>query len=169
LALIRTPRTLAEQPNAQKYTPGQVNTAVEIVKQLDTRHYRSQDFNDDLSSRYLDDYLKALDPAKNYFLKTDIAGFEKYRTKFDDDLKKGKLDKTFAIFNRYNERVIGRLEAVVAQLHDKEFIYNFDVEESIPTDWEEADWPADQEAADALWHKRIKASLLGMKLSGKTM
>lgn len=169
LALIATPWTLAEQPKALKYTPAQVKTTVEIVKQLDTRHYRSQDFNDDLSSRYLDDYLKALDPAKNYFLKTDIAGFEKYRTKFDDDLKKGKLDKTFEIFNRYNERVISRLEAVVAQLNDKEFIYDFDVEESIPTDWEEADWPTDQKTADALWHKRIKASLLGMKLSGKTM
>lgn len=169
LALIATPGVLAEQPKALKYTPEQVKTAVEIVKQLETRHYRSQDFNDDLSARYLDDYLRALDPAKNYFLKGDVASFEKYRSKFDDDLKKGKLDKTFVIFNRYNERVISRLEAVVAQLDDKEFTYDFSVEESIPTDWEEADWPADKKSADALWHKRIKANLLGMKLSGKTM
>lgn len=169
LALIVTPAVLAEQPKALKYTPEQVKTAVEIVKQLETRHYRSQEFNDDLSARYLDDYLRALDPAKNYFLKSDIASFEKYRSKFDDDLEKGKLNKTFAIFNRYNERVISRLEAVVAQLDNKEFAYDFDVEESIPTDWEEADWPADQKAADTIWHKRIKANLLGMKLSGKTM
>lgn len=169
LALIIAPAVLAEQPKALKYTPEQVKTAIDIVKQLETRHYRSQEFNDDLSARYLDDYLRALDPAKSYFLKSDIASFEKYRSKFDDDLEKGKLTKTFEIFNRYNERVISRLEAVVAQLDNKEFVYDFDVEESIPTDWEEADWPADQKAADTIWRKRIKANLLGMKLSGKTM
>jgi carboxyl-terminal processing protease len=169
LALLSAPWAMAEQPADLKYTPEQVKTAVEIVKQLDTRHYRSQDFNDDLSSRYLDNYLSALDPAKNYFLKTDIAEFDKYRKKFDDDLKKGKLEKTFAIYNRYNKRVIARLESVVAQLDDKEFVYDFDVEESIPTDWEEAEWPADQKTSDALWQKRIKANLLGMKLNDKTL
>lgn len=169
LALIATTWSFAEQPAALKYKPEHVKSAVEIVKQLDTRHYRSQDFNDDLSSRYLDDYLAALDPAKNYFLKSDIAEFEKFRTKFDDDLKVGKLANTFLIYNRYHTRVINRLQAVVAQLDDKEYKYDFDVEESIPTDWEEADWPANQAAADALWQKRIKANLLGMKLNGRDL
>lgn len=167
--LLSASWAIAEVPAKLKYTPEQVKTAVEIVNQLDTRHYRSQDFNDDLSSRYLDNYLSALDPAKNYFLKSDIAEFEKYRKKFDDDLKAGKLDKTFAIYNRYNERVITRLKSVVAQLDNKEYTYDFNVEESIPTDWEEADWPANQAASDALWQKRIKANLLSMTLNDKTL
>lgn len=169
LVLIASSWALAEQSTPLKYTPAQVKTTVEIVNHLDSRHYRSQDFNDDLSSRFFDDYLSALDPAKTYFLKSDIAEFAKYRTKFDDDLKKGKLDKTFAIYNRFTTRMIDRLEKVVAQLNDEKVTYNFDVEESIPTDWEETDWPADPAAADAIWNKRIKASLLGMKLNGKTL
>lgn len=171
LGLILTTASwaIAESASALKFTPKQTETAVAIVAQLDARHYRSQDFNDNLSSRYLDDLLSALDPTKNYFLKKDIASFEKYRTKFDDDLKKGKLDKTYNIYNLYSERVIQRLQAVVAQLDDKAYQYDFTVEESIPTDWEESDWPKDQSAADALWQKRIKASLLSMLLNDKTL
>lgn len=169
LSLIATHWAAAEQATELKFTEKQVNTAIEIVKQLDTRHYRSQDFNDSLSSRYLDDYLAILDPAKSYFLKSDILAFDKYRTEFDDDLKKGKLNKTYNIYNIYSERVITHLQAVVAQLNDKEYHYDFDKEESIPTDWEETDWPENQVAADALWQKRIKASLLNMVLNDKTL
>lgn len=157
----------AEKPQSFKPLPVHEKTTQEIIKTLD-RHYRRQDINDDLSMRFLDNFLRILDPTKNYFLKSDIAEFDKHREKFDDDLKKGKLERSFAIYNRYNERVIKRLEKVVAQLDDPEHVYNFDVEESIPTDWEEAEWPANEAAADELWQKRIKASMLGLKLTGKT-
>lgn len=159
----------ADKPAPLQPTPAQEKTTVEMVKQLNSRHYRTQEFNDDLSSRYLDDYLKALDPTKNFFLKSDIESFEKYRHQFDDDLKKGKLDKTFEIYNRYNERMTARLQAVAAQLQDPEYSYNFEVDESIPVDWEEAEWPVDEKTADALWQKRIKANLLGMLLNNKTL
>ncbi|MBE8717293.1 carboxy terminal-processing peptidase [Cellvibrio polysaccharolyticus] len=167
--LLSVSASHAEKPTPLKYTPEQAKTTIEIVKQLDTKHYRTQEFNDDLSSRFLDDYLKALDPTKNFFLKSDIDAFEKYRHSFDDDLKKGKLDKTFEIYNRFNERMTHRLEIVAAQLEDTEVKYDFDVDESIPVDWEEAEWPANEKAADALWQKRIKANLLGMILNGKTL
>lgn len=159
----------AEKPTPLKPTAEQQKTTIEIVKQLDAKHYRSQEFNDDLSSRFFDDYLKALDPTKNFFLKADVDEFEKYRHNFDEDLKKGKLDKAFEIYNRFNERMTLRLEAVAAQLQDTEIIYDFDAEESIPTDWEEAEWPASEKTAEALWQKRIKANLLGMILNGKTL
>jgi carboxyl-terminal processing protease len=154
---------------ALKQTPEQEKAAVEVVTQLQKKHYRDQELNDALSVRFLDDYLAALDPAKNYFLQTDIDEFEKHRKKFDDYLKKGDLSQGFAIFNRYNERVEKRLEAILAQLADDKVKYNFDVEESISTDWENAQWPANQKEADALWQKRIKFNLLNLMLTGKTI
>src|SRR5690606_28934354 len=154
---------------ALKQTPEQEKAAVEIVTQLEKKHYRNQILNDDLSARFLEDYLKALDPAKNYFLKSDIDEFEKHRKKFDDYLKKGDLTQGFAIFNRYNERVEKRLNAILAQLADETVKYDFDVEESISTDWKNAQWPANQKEADALWQKRIKFNLLNLMLTGKTV
>lgn len=152
-----------------KQTPLQAKTAVEIVEQLSKKHYRNQELNDDLSSRYFDDYLKALDPAKNYFLKADIAEFEKWRTKFDDGLKKGDLSHAFAIYNRYNERVEKRLTAVIDQLTDEETKFDFTVKESIVVDWENSEWPATQAEADDLWRKRLKFNLLNLVLTDKTL
>jgi carboxyl-terminal processing protease len=154
---------------ALKQTPEQEKTAIEVVTQLQKKHYRNQELNDDLSARYLDDYLKALDPAKNYFLQADIAEFEKHSKKFDDYLKKGDLSQTFVIFNRYNERVEKRLDAILAQLTDKEAKFDFDTEESMSTDWENSAWPANQKEADELWRKRIKFNLLNLILTGKTL
>lgn len=65
----------------------QSKTAVEIVNQLSEHHYRKQQLNDNLSSRFLDEYLKTLDSSKNIFLASDITEFEKYRKSFDDDFK----------------------------------------------------------------------------------
>lgn len=154
---------------ALKQTPEQEKTAIEVVTQLQKKHYRNQELNDDLSARYLNDYLKALDPAKNYFLRADIAEFEKHSKKFDDYLKKGDLSQTFVIFNRYNERVEKRLDAILAQLTNKDAKFDFDVEESMSTDWENSAWPANQKEADELWRKRIKFNLLNLILTGKTL
>ncbi len=157
-----------EKPQPLKPLPVHEKAAIDVLAQLD-RHYRRQEINDDLSARFLENYLRLLDPAKNYFLKSDIQAFEKHRATFDDDFKKGRLNRAFDIYNRYHERIVTRLTTVVAQLNDAEYAYDFAVEESIPIDWEETDWPADQASADALWQKRIKANLLAIKLTGKTL
>lgn len=161
--------SLADKVEILKPTPDQSKAVIDLVQKLDTEHYRDQDFNDALSSRYFDEYLKSLDSAKNFFLQSDIAEFEKYRKTFDDDYKKGKLDNSFVIFNRFNERMIQRLESVVKTLEDPKTTFNFDVEESIVIDREKAPWPANQAAADKLWHQYLKSNLLNSMLSGKKL
>lgn len=147
----------------------QSKTTIEIVNQLSKHHYRQQELNDNLSSRFLDDYLKTLDSAKNFLLATDIAEFEKYRKTFDDDFKAGKLDNSFLIYNRFNERFMNRLNEVVEQLAKKDAVFNFTVEESINTDRKNETWPANKEAADILWQQYIKSNLLNSMLSGKSL
>lgn len=161
--------SVADQVKALKPTPEQSKAAIDLVQKLDAEHYRDQELNDALSSRYLDEYLKSLDSAKNFFLQSDIKEFEKYRRSFDDDYKKGKLDSSFAIFNRVNERMIARLEQVVKTLDDPKTVFNFDVEESIQLDREKAVWPANQAEADKLWQQYIKSNLVNSMLSGKTL
>lgn len=147
----------------------QSKTAVEIVNQLSEHHYRKQELNDSLSSRFLDEYLKTLDSSKNFFLAADIAEFDKYRKSFDDDLKAGKLANGFLIYNRFGERFNDRLTRVIAMLDDKKVEFNFDTDESFNSDRKNETWPANAEAADKLWLQHIKASLLSSTLSGKTL
>lgn len=147
----------------------QSKTAVEIVNQLSEQHYRKQELNDSLSSRYLDEYLKTLDSSKNVFLAADIAEFEKYRTTFDDDFKAGKLTNGFAIFSKYSERYTARLNQVIALLDDKSIKFTFDTDETYNPERKNASWPSSTAEADKLWMQQIKASLLSSILSGKTL
>jgi carboxyl-terminal processing protease len=152
-----------------KPTAEQSKAVVDLVEKLNKEHYRDQEFNDALSSRYFDEYLKSLDSAKNFFLQTDVAEFEKYRKTFDDDYKKGQLDNSFAIYNRFNKRMMERLEKVIKTLDDPKTKFDFDVEESIVIDREKAVWPANAAEADKLWHQYLKSNLLNSMLSDKTL
>ena len=147
----------------------QSKTAIEIVNQLSKHHYRQQELNDNLSSRFFDEYLKTLDSAKNFLIASDIAEFDKYRKTFDDDFKAGNLDNGFTIYNRFSERFINRLNLVIEQLGRKDAAFDFTVEESINTDRKDEAWPANKEAADKLWQQYIKSSLLSSMLSGKSL
>lgn len=171
LSLVFCFSTLAYADNIPQLQPTkeQSKAAVEVVQRLIKEHYRDQELNDALSSRYFDEYLKSLDGSKNFFLKSDIESFEKYRKTFDDDYQKGKLTNSFVIFNRFNERMTRRLEKVVAQLDDPKTVFNFDKEESITIDRKDASWPENEIAADKLWHQYLKSSLLSSMLSGKTL
>ncbi|HSC66682.1 MAG TPA: carboxy terminal-processing peptidase [Cellvibrio sp.] len=169
LALSFSSLSLADKVQALNPSPEQGKAVIDLVQKLDSEHYRDLDFNDALSSRYFDEYLKSLDSSRNFFLQSDIAEFEKYRKTFDNDFKEGKLDNAFAIFNRFNERMIQRLEKVVKTLEDPKTTFDFDVEESIVIDREKAPWPANQAAADKLWHQYLKSNLLNSLLSGKKL
>jgi carboxyl-terminal processing protease len=152
-----------------KFTPQQQRTTAEVVSQLTGRHYRSQAFDNELSSRYLDNLLKNLDPGKSFFFQADIDEFEKHRTKFDDYFKKGDLKVGFEIFDRYRQRVVTRLESVISILESEDSKFDFDVEESLTVDWDKAVWPTDKKSADQHWHKRMKSGLLSLKLAGKNL
>lgn len=160
--------TLAEieelKPSAE-----QTKAVTDLVEKLNKEHYRDQELNDALSSRYLDEYLKSLDGSKNFFLQADINEFEKYRKTFDDDYKKGQLANSFIIYNRFNKRMSERLEKVIKELDDPKTKFDFDTEESIVIDREKAAWPATAAEADKLWHQYLKSNLLNSMLSEKTL
>lgn len=169
LVIGLSPSGFANNIEPLKPLPEHSKATVDLVEKLNAEHYRDQEFNDALSSRYFDEYLKSLDTAKNFFLQSDIAEFEKYRKSFDDNYKNGQLDASFAIFNRFNERMINRLELVIKQLDDPKTKFDFNAEETIIIDREKTPWPANQVEADKLWHQYLKSSLLNSILSGKKL
>ncbi|WP_341938486.1 carboxy terminal-processing peptidase [Marinimicrobium sp. C2-29] len=159
----------ASTPEPLTISDDQRKATASIVKQLDKQHYRDQTFDDDLSSRYLDNYLEVLDPSKSFFFQADIDSFDKHRKQFDDWLADGNLKEAFNIFDVYRQRLTTRLESVIAQLESEEVEYDFDTDDTWVVDREKAEWPKDKKTADEHWYKRIKSSLLDLKLAGKSL
>ena len=68
-----------------------------IANLLSQHHYRQSKLDDRLSSLILNTYLDDLDANHAYFLASDIAAFEKYRSTLDDALKNGNLQPAYEI------------------------------------------------------------------------
>jgi carboxyl-terminal processing protease len=149
------------------YSKEQVKTSKEIIKRLESRHYSTLKLNDNLSSRLLDNYLDKLDGSRSFLLQEDLASFEKYRYKLDDNLKAGKLDAGFLIFNRYQQRLTERLQDIVDNLPTLIANMDFERDEDITLDRSEAPWPANKAEADDIWRKLIKSRIISLRLAGK--
>lgn len=148
-------------------TKEQSNTAKEIIKKLSKRHYTNLDFSDEMSSRLLDEYLLSLDGNKMFFLQEDLKTFEKYRYTLDDSLKQGDLVPGYAIFNRYQHRLISRLEETIGALDNIVAALNFERAEKLVLDRSEKNWPANKNEADDLWRKRIKNQVVSLRIAKK--
>ena len=140
----------------------EAHLAVEI---LDNNHYRRLKLDDSLSSAILDDYLLNLDNNKSYFLASDVAGFEKYRTKIDDLTKSENVSPAYDIYAVFRTRFDERMNYVFQNLLKKEFDYTTD--EYYETDRSKGPWPKDEAELNDLWRKVIKSQALSLKLAGK--
>ncbi len=151
------------------YDSKQSATAVEVVYRLYADHYNKQRFDDGLSRDFLERYLEMLDPGKMFLYQKDVDQYAIHADKFDDYFREGNLDVAYDIYKTYQTRVVSRLENVVALLNDDTVVYTFDGDDSIQLDRKDAAWLTSINEADELWHRRIKLSLLNLKMAGKTV
>ncbi|HEY5647496.1 MAG TPA: S41 family peptidase, partial [Pseudomonadales bacterium] len=144
-------------------------TALGILDQLRHNHYLDKPLDDQVSSEIFENYLEMLDGAKVYFLADDVKALEKHRYLLDDALVRGNLDPAFEIFNLYQTRLVERLEFLLEELRAGITDMDFEADESVDIDRENASWPVDVAELDDIWRKRLKAAALGMKLNGKEL
>ena len=143
----------------------QVATAV--VDRLREHHLiKTKRLDDDASSLIFDRYLEFLDAKRMFLLASDVAQLERYRTELDDALREGDLAPAFDIYNVVRQRALDRVEYEVALLRDGLEQFDFDVDESVPLDREDAPWPATQDDARNLWRLVLKSRALGGRLAG---
>ena len=152
---------------AREYTQKQVTTSKQSLHQLLGRHYEKQRLNDDLSSKIFDLYIESMDGSRSYFLQSDIAEFEQYRLKLDDSLIKGNLNAPFVMYNRLQQRVTERLSYLLKQLPEQAKKYDFSKQEQLSLDRENAAWSKNTQELDDLWRKRLKNSILNLRLADK--
>ena len=146
---------------------GQSSLYREIFERLASRHYRSQEIDDALSDRYLDEYINTLDSGKNYFLQSDIDEFEKWRLKLDDLSKRGDIKPGFIMFNRVRDRAMTQLEKNITLLEDENYVFDFETSDSIMFDPELRSWFKTQQEASKFWEKRLVDSMIRLLLNEK--
>ena len=127
---------------------------------LQNSHFARLPFNEELSQRFLDDYLKDLDYQKLYFTQEDIDRFNaEYGGSLHTLLLQGNcLPAATDIYRVFEKRVEARVAETERLLNGPDF--DFSKEESVSLTRKNAAWPRDEKEAARLWRLQIKEAVL---------
>jgi len=129
---------------------------------LERGHLAKPTINDEISKRWVTNYLKSLDPRKNYFLKADVEEFHKSDNALDETIAAGDLSFAKRVMDRFQTRAEERLAQALEILKTKP---DFTVDEAIDTDFDKIDYPASADEAKERLRKQIKFELLTRKIA----
>ena len=159
LLLFLFPSFLAAQDEKQKLTDPVVKG---IVEQFVSMHYAQKPLDDEMSAKIFKLYLNRLDPAHYYFLAADVNEFQKYETRIDDMLLRGKVKLALEIFERFKVRLSERL-AMMEEFLAEDFDFSRDANWTLER--EDLPYPETTEEARKIWRTKIKFDLLTLKLA----
>ena len=142
------------------------DTAVSLLEELETKHYRAVEVDDNFSSAIFDSLIDTLDGSHSYFLRSDIDELSKFRYTLDDSLKSGSVEPGFEIYNTYYKRVLERLIYAINRIENNIPQMDFSVDEYIQLDREDAPYAESIADLDEIWRLRIKNSVLSLRLTG---
>ena len=144
-------------------------TAIRLLvslRNLETKHYRAVEVDDNFSSAIFDSLIDTLDGSHSYFLRSDIDELSKFRYTLDDSLKSGSVEPGFEIYNTYYKRVLERLIYTINRIENNIPQMDFSVDEYIQLDREDAPYAESIADLDEIWRLRIKNSVLSLRLTG---
>ncbi len=127
---------------------------------LQNSHFARLPFNEELSRRFLQDYLTDLDSQRIYFTQQDVDRFSAdYGDRLHTLLLQGNsIPAAIEIYRVFEQRVEQRVAEAEKLLNGRDF--DFSTDESIMLSRKDAPWPKnDKEAAD-LWRRQIKEAVL---------
>lgn len=161
------PMNVAAASSEGTYSPTEKQRRVAklVSAVVERAHYRQSDINDPVSSVMLDRYLDSLDPARSYFLASDIREFERIRYQLDDAVLNGSIEPAFAVYNRFQTRNRERVSHALELLNADP---DFTLDESFEYDRTKAAWLDTSDALNDLWRKRVKNDAVTLMLTGKT-
>jgi len=129
---------------------------------LERGHLSKPTINDEISKKWVKNYIKSLDPRKYYFLKADVDEFHEYDLKLDETISNGDLSFAKLVMNRFQKRSEERLADSLEILKKAP---DFTVDESLDTDIDKMDYPATVEEARERLRKQLKFELLRKKFA----
>jgi len=160
MLVVSSPAALAQlEP-----TDEQRQAAVEIADSLRYGHYADVNFDEAWSQDTFQRYLDILDGQRAYLLRSDIEAYRHLETSMADAIFNGDLDDAFSLYNAFSERQRTRVESLLTQL-DEGLDFNFESNERLEIDREDAPWASRQSELDELWRKRLKNDALTLALT----
>ncbi len=134
--------------------PSKYEKILQLVGEILTQgHYSPKAIDDNFSKQVFTKYFEALDPEKDIFLKSDIAGLQGYSTKIDDEIK-GAPVQFFLEAGKVFDRRAKEAEAIYKDILSRPF--DFSVNESINVDPKKIDYPSNDAERKEAWRKRLK-------------
>jgi carboxyl-terminal processing protease len=124
-------------------------------------HFTYTEFNDELSKRSLDLFIKAWDPGKLYFLQSDIDRFEKqYMTSIDNAVLAADCSFIDDIVSTYSQRFTERQKGIDEAIAAKQ---DFTVDEYLEVDQKKMPWAKTGDEIADRWRKRVKFQIMGIR------
>jgi carboxyl-terminal processing protease len=159
----KAPPSVQEVP---PFGPNDARISYVTARLLEEYHYSQHPLDEEMSKKFFDGYLEALDPQHLYFLQSDIADFARYRTNLDTLTINyhGTSDLTPAreIFQRFLERLKQHVAYVDPLLKENEF--QFYSHDRILLDRHKAPYPKNIAEAQEFWRQRLLYDYLQEKL-----
>jgi carboxyl-terminal processing protease len=125
---------------------------------LEQGHYSPKKIDDKFSKEVLKKFEESLDPDKYIFLQSDIDAFKKYEYKIDDEIHGTPLESFYAISDVYSKR-IDEVSKMYKEILAKPF--DFSTNESLQTDGDKRNYPANAAQRFDYGRKRLKYLVLG--------
>lgn len=133
---------------------------IELINHvLKSNHYSPADLTDQFSQDVFNNFVYDLDPAKRYFLASDYEEFKTFEFLIDDQIRDSRVD----LFNIVYKRLLKRekeSEQIFKEIIEEPF--DFDVDESINTDYESIPYAKNKKELKDHWRRLLKLSTIGI-------
>ncbi len=124
---------------------------------LEAQHYSPKVIDDNFSKKLFVAYLKALDPEKTLFLQSDIAGFKKFETSLDDEIKGAPIAFVPAVSAVYTKRLE---ETVVLYKELLKNPFDFNANDSVLLENNKQDFANNVSIRKERWRKQLTYAAL---------
>ncbi|HSP42522.1 MAG TPA: carboxy terminal-processing peptidase [Luteolibacter sp.] len=153
---------LAIPAGAQRADFNEVGRQMAIM--LQNSHFARLPYNEELSRRFLESYLRNLDFQRLYLTQQDVDRIvADYGDRLHNLLLQGNsLSAATDIYRLFELRVEERVAHAERLLQDNDF--DFTKDEATTMSRKEAAWPKNEREADELWRLQIKESILSEML-----
>lgn len=134
-----------------------------VVRLLEGAHLGRHKVDETMSRRMHRLFLESWDPAKRFYLQSDIDEFAKYETEHAAAIREGKFDAAYDMFRRFRERLAERVKWVNELSAEK---HDFKKPETLELDPKSIKYAQTEEEARERWRVQVKYELETFQVNG---
>ncbi|NIY46861.1 carboxy terminal-processing peptidase [Cedecea colo] len=156
--------TRADQIPQLKEEAQHATVSERVTSRFTRSHYRQFDLDQNFSAKIFSRYLNLLDFSHNVLLASDVEQFAARKSKIGDELRSGKLDVFYDLYNLGQKRRFERYQYALKVLEKP---MDFTGNDTFNLDRSKSPWPTSVAELNQLWDSKVKYDELSLKLTGK--